>query len=639
MATSPAKSRNLDLGLAHTRAHLRSATVNEMPNDWFASRCMNTFSPLHTNMSELECQAANILVEYVRYTQREHIPPLLTPCQYASQEHMAIDASARRSLELTRSLGEGTKRGSLLGCIDKTVSAAGRRLLQQRLSAPLLSVDLIRNRLDVVQFFYENPHLATETRSILKTCPDIERILQKISLRRGNEIELNLLYFSMAVGDQLCEMLLTDMLGEPDVRLIPHLTGLQPIEPLLSELERSVKDAGDEKKLMSGYCSEIDDLRMKIVENEMSVDKLALDYRALSGLSRLAIVSHKAYLRVIELGHRTASEFLSKMPTECAAIRVDQTSSKIRFSTTQLQELNNCWQQFNDSLQQCEQAAVESLCNQVTEVATAIRRLASSLAELDVASSLAILAHERGYTRPEVTAGTEFDVQCGVHPIVDVMQEDSSVGNDCNLTSNQMWIITGPNMGGKSTFLRQNALIAILAQIGSFVPAQSARIGVVDRLFARVGASDNLANYQSTFMTEMVETATILSQATARSLVILDEIGRGTSTTDGLAIAWSVLEHLHNITQCRTLSATHYSELGQLVSVLSHAACYQVTANRNSSGIQFAYRVVPGLCSQSFGVDVAHLAGVPHSVTDRAKVILEHLVSVQPKDVLKNLLI
>jgi DNA mismatch repair ATPase MutS len=450
----------------------------------------------------------------------------------------------------------------------------------------------------------------------------------------------------MVVANQL-HKILSDRLEKPNVHLLQQMKGLDPIKPLLSELERSVKYLLEDRKLMSGYSVDIDDLHSKLSQNKDKADALELDYksnqiavsssycsissvvtsvsRSLSGLSRLSIVSHKTFLRVVELASRSANEFVSKMPKEYALTRVDQTSAKVRFTTEKLQKLNTEWQSLQDALQQREQEAIDHLCTQVVENESAVRQLASSLANLDVASSLAVLAHDRGYIRPEISTGLEFDVRGGSHPVVDAMQTDSFVSNDCNLSTHRMWIITGPNMGGKSTFLRQNALIAILAQIGSFVPAQCAKIGIVDRLFARVGASDNLANYQSTFMTEMVETATILSQATLRSLVILDEIGRGTSTTDGLAIAWSVLEHLHNKTKCRTLSATHYSELGQLVSALPHAGCYQVTANRTAVGIQFAYRIVPGLCSHSFGIDVALLAGVPHSVTKRAEAIVKHL--------------
>jgi DNA mismatch repair protein MutS len=618
--TSPMKSlKNRKCDLTHIRAHLRSTSVNKIPTEQFKTSKGEGFSPFDSGMSELECKAANALVQYVGYTQRDNTPCLPYPSHYASQEHMTIDASARRSLELTRSLVEGTKRGSLLGCIDKTVTAAGGRLLQQRLSAPLLSVDLIRGRLDVLQFFYENLHLATAARSGLRTCPDVERILQKLSCRKGSEVELNALYNAMVVANQL-HKILSDRLEKPNVHLLQQMKGLDPIKPLLSELERSVKYLLEDRKLMSGYSVDIDDLHSKLSQNKDKADALELDYKSLSGLSRLSIVSHKTFLRVVELASRSANEFVSKMPKEYALTRVDQTSAKVRFTTEKLQKLNTEWQSLQDALQQREQEAIDHLCTQVVENESAVRQLASSLANLDVASSLAVLAHDRGYIRPEISTGLEFDVRGGSHPVVDAMQTDSFVSNDCNLSTHRMWIITGPNMGGKSTFLRQNALIAILAQIGSFVPAQCAKIGIVDRLFARVGASDNLANYQSTFMTEMVETATILSQATLRSLVILDEIGRGTSTTDGLAIAWSVLEHLHNKTKCRTLSATHYSELGQLVSALPHAGCYQVTANRTAVGIQFAYRIVPGLCSHSFGIDVALLAGVPHSVTKRAEV-------------------
>ncbi|XP_065834840.1 DNA mismatch repair protein MutS-like isoform X2 [Oscarella lobularis] len=594
---------------------LQEIFTNELADDYWKTSQLKV-------SSDLEAKAASALIQYVEYTQKSRAPILNAPSQFSSQEHMAIDPNTRRALELTRSWTDGTKRGSLLNCIDKTVTASGKRLIQSQLCSPLLNVARINRRLDAVNFFHSNKHLAHSVQLTLKKLPDVERLFQKISVSNSSTLDLNSLLSAIQLAEEI-KVLVMPVAKEKDEERL--LNGLDVSLSLRTELENSVQNIGSDGNIMEGYSKELDDLRGQLASNEEAVESLCAKYRSSCGIARLAIVPNKHFSRVVEVPASSASKFIQSLSNETGIARVGQTTVKVRFSTAKLQELNGEYQRISAAISDHQNQVFQSLCQKVSEHAGDIKSLSSTLARLDIASSLALVAHDRGYVRPVMSDGIDFEVEGGFHPVVDALQPENFIENDCDLTAKRLWIVTGPNMGGKSTFLRQNALISLMAQMGSFVPASSAKLGIVDRLFARVGASDNLAKYQSTFMTEMVETATILTQATKRSLVVLDEIGRGTSTLDGLAIAWSVLEHLHSDTKCRTLSATHFTQLGRLTSKLSKSACYQAKARRTDDGVQFTFKIEPGICSESFGIDVARLAGVPDNVTKRAKEMLEQM--------------
>lgn len=456
----------------------------------------------------------------------------------------------------------------------------------------------------------------------MKLCPDIERKMQRVATGVANLSDLRAIYVALVIYKNIIS-LLQDNLFNSNLQTIDHLLmeDFSQLDNLYTELDTAVGQLVSEYSVMEGYSNTADDIKERLEGNTRQVEELRDVYRETLKLPRLVITTHKSFIRVVEI-RATKMEVLEGNHD---FVFLEKTSDKARYSTLKLQELNAKLRALQDEHEQVQRALSEDLCNQVTSHAESLKQLALSMAELDVASSLALLALQRGYVKPVILEGKEFEVKGGRHPVVDMLQPNSFVCNDCNLGEKNVWIVTGPNMGGKSTFLRQNALIAILAQAGSFVPAQSAAIGIVDRVFARIGASDNLVQYQSTFMSEMLETAFILAQATDKSLVVVDEIGRGTSMLDGLSIAWAVIEHLHSAINCRTLASTHYYQLAKLADSLLRVDCYHVTAKNNKDGISFTFKVTHGCDQKSLGIDVAKLAGVPSQVENRARELLRNL--------------
>jgi len=575
--------------------------------------------------SRAELAAGGALIDYVELTQKGKLPRLGLPRRLGEGAVMEIDAATRRNLELSETL-TGEKRGSLLHAVDRTVTGAGARLLAQHLAAPLTDPAQIGDRLDAVQFFADRHSLRGALRDQLRRVPDVERALSRLTLGRGGPRDL------ASVRDALSEI--------PGLRTLLHSGGgIDDVPPLL---QNAARDMGEHDSLVdrlsralaaelpmltrdggfiaAEYHPGLDELRSLRDESRRLVAALQARYAEISGVPALKIKHNNVLGYYIEVPPKQAERMGEPF------IHRQTIASGVRYATVELGELEDKIRGAADKALALELELFKDLLGEVVGRAEDIARAARALAALDVASSLAELAVDRRYARPQVEAGTAFSIKAGRHPVVEAALRESFVANDCDLEDAQrLWLITGPNMAGKSTFLRQNALIAVLAQMGSFVPADSAVIGVVDRLFSRVGAADDLARGRSTFMVEMVETAAILNQAGPGALVILDEIGRGTATFDGLSIAWAVVEHLHEVNHCRSLFATHYHELTALAAKLPSLSCHCMRVKEWQGDVVFLHEVGAGSADRSYGIHVARLAGLPAAVIARSETILHSL--------------
>ena len=596
-----------------------------------------------------ELAAAGALMDYVTETQKGRLPTLKPPSRVGLDETMAIDAATRRSLELTRTLS-GERRGSLLSVIDRTLSAGGARLLVSRLSAPLTRPEAIRHRLDMVSFFAEADSLRGLLRDALKRCPDMERALSRLSLGRGGPRDLAALRDGLAEAGAIRQVFEQGQASESLVahpkQLTAALEKLQGHAATADRLRRAlVADPPmiprDGKFIAKGFDPALDEQRTLHDEGRRLIAGLEAKYREATGIQSLKARHNNVLGYYIEVTPTHADKLMSGSWAE-TFIHRQTLAGAVRFNTVDLADLARKIDQSEARALEIEHEIFDTLLSEVLERSDAIVGAAEALARLDVSSALATLAREKAYVRPEIDDTREFNIVGGRHPVVeDALAADRAgpfVPNDCDLSGEKrVWLLTGPNMAGKSTFLRQNALIAILAQIGSFVPAREAHIGVVDRLFSRVGASDDLARGRSTFMVEMVEAAAILNQAGPRSLVILDEIGRGTATFDGLAIAWATVEHLHDVNRCRTLFATHYHELTGLAGKLSHVANHTMRVKEWKGDVVFLHEVGPGAAEGSYGIQVAKLAGLPASVVTRAEQVLNLLESSDQQSAMRGL--
>jgi DNA mismatch repair protein MutS len=592
------------------------------------------------NFSRAELAACGALAGYVELTQKGRLPLLRPPAQTPQGGILAIDVATRRNLELTQTLG-GARKGSLLAAIDHTVTGAGARLLAARLNAPLTDAAAIRRRQDVLTHFLEDPDVRQAIRSGLRRAPDLERALARLSLGRGGPRDL------LAVRDALtCASGLKLRLQEPHgmiggmpedlARLLPDLGHQEALIARLSEALNpepplTLQDGGF---IAQGYHAGLDELRMLASESRRVIAGLEDKYRRLSGIDRLKVKHNRVLGYFLETG-LSQGEKLLRPPLNETFIHRQTMASGARFSTVELGDLERRIDQAANQALGIELALWKELLDEALGRGAACLRAAAALAELDVACGLAELAHQARYARPRIDDSLALEINGGRHPVVETALQQKNAGpfvaNDCNLTADdngrRLWMVTGPNMAGKSTFLRQNALILILAQMGAYVPAESAHIGVADRLFSRVGAADDLAQGRSTFMIEMLETAAILNQATPRSLVILDEIGRGTATYDGLSIAWATLEHLHEVNRCRALFATHYHELTALSASLPAMANVTMRVREWQGDVIFLHEVVAGVADRSYGIHVARLAGLPPAVLERAEAVLQLLES------------
>jgi DNA mismatch repair protein MutS len=576
-----------------------------------------------------ECAAGGALVEYIDLTQRGKLPPLSAPRRLSAGAVMEIDAATRRNLELALTLA-GERRGSLLATIDRTVTGAGARRLAADLAGPLTDPAAIDARLDLVELFVRTDRLREDLRVLLKECPDMARALSRLTLGRGGPRDLAGLRDGLKVTARL-KPLLAALPEAEDGLLRRAVADLGEHDVLIDRLGRALADelpllARDGGFIAAGYAFDLDEWRQLRDESRRTMAALQARYAEATGVASLKIRHNNVLGYYIEVTPAHAGK-LDAGPGGLFIHRQTMANA-MRFTTVELSEIETRIGQAADKALALELALFEDLVGETVARAEAIQRAAAALAALDVAASHGELAVERRYCRPMVEPGTAFEIRGGRHPVVEAGLPAGGrfVGNDCTLESGRrLWLLTGPNMAGKSTFLRQNALIAVLAQIGAYVPAESARIGIVDRLYSRVGAADDLARGRSTFMVEMVETAAILNQSGANALVILDEIGRGTATYDGLSIAWAAVEHLHDRNRCRALFATHYHELTALATTLADLACYTMRVKEWQGDAVFLHEIAPGAADRSYGIHVARLAGLPKPVIQRAEAVLEIL--------------
>ena len=576
--------------------------------------------------------AAGALLAYIETTQIGNMPRLRMLRQITDSGLLEIDAATRRSLELTRTL-TGERRGSLLHAVDRTLTAAGGRLLGERLAAPLADVAAIDARLDLVDWFRTQRQCCDDVRAQLRVQPDMQRALSRLSMRHGGPRDLAALAAGLEGASTIVSMVRTVLasgfatVGQPD-DLPVYLDQMHKPTPLVHSLTPALGDdlpllARDGGFVRQGYDLALDEMRGLRDESRRLIATLQNHYSDETGIASLKIKHNNVLGYHIDVRAAHASKLMDSV----LFIHRQTTAQAVRFTTTELVEMERDMTSAADRAVAHEQEIFHKLCQLVAESADAIADAAQALAAIDVATAAADLASSADYCQPVMSDDYAFKIVNGRHPVIESMLDSQSqfMSNDCDLAAGRIWLLTGPNMAGKSTFLRQNAHIAIMAQAGLFVPAQSAHIGVVDRLFSRVGAADDLARGRSTFMVEMVETAAILNRATRRSLVILDEIGRGTATYDGLAIAWSTLEHLHDICRCRTLFATHYHELTHLDSVLDRLHCHAIEVREWQGSIVFLHKVIAGAADRSYGVHVARLAGLPDNVLHRAEQTLNQL--------------
>jgi len=583
--------------------------------------------------SRAEVTAAGALIDYIERTQIGKIPYLEKPKQISSGANMEIDPATRRNLEITRTQN-GERKGSLLATIDKTVTGPGARMLQACLSAPLTDLDTITTRLNRVEYFVNDAGMRDLIREQLKSMPDMERALSRLSVGRGGPRDLAMI----RDGLKQVEIIRSALQAKDDANTVladilidlKDEAGLSELQDTLTQavLEDPPMLARDGGFIAPDFHKKLDELKTLKDESRKLIAGLQKDYQADTGIDALKIKYNNVLGYFIEVPARKADPLMEKN-AESPYIHRQTMANAVRFTTTDLADLERDLSSAGEKALALELELFDGLVMETTAFAEEIGIRARAIATLDMAASLAELAVDNHYTRPKLDNSLAFSIEGGRHPVVEAAlkkQHESFVPNDCALMpENRLWLLTGPNMAGKSTYLRQNALIAILAQIGAFVPAASAHIGIVDRVFSRVGASDDLASGRSTFMVEMVETAAILNQATEKSLVILDEIGRGTATFDGLSIAWACVEHLHDANKSRALFATHYHELTTLTSRLDALSCHSMQVKEWKGDIVFLHSVGEGAADRSYGIHVAKLAGLPKPVITRAQAVLDKL--------------
>ena len=605
------------------------------------------------NFTRALTSACGALLDYVELTQVGRLPALRPPVIREPGHSVLIDAATRANLELVKTMS-GSRSGSLLGAIDLTVTGAGGRLLADWLAAPLTSVAEISARHDAVESFTDlsGQEVCHEVRTALRHAPDITRALSRLSVGRGSPRDLA----ALGAGIRAAVLLSTRFqhrhgmdpwpsrianafakMAAADADFADYLGDM-----LSDELPATARDGGF---IRQGANAELDENRALRDESRKVIAGLQASYADETGIKTLKIKHNNMLGYFIELNQQAGEQLLDASHAG-RFIHRQTMANAMRFTTTELAGLEQKILAAADRARAIEIELFEAMSAMARERAGMLHAIAGALAELDVFTALAELAVSRDYVRPNVDASRRFEIEAGRHPVVEqaLRKQDGAafVANDCSLSageagedgnpSRHIKLITGPNMAGKSTYLRQNAIIALLAQTGSFVPARAAHIGVVDRIFSRVGAADDLARGRSTFMVEMVETATILNLATERSLVILDEIGRGTATYDGLSIAWACVEHLHAVNRCRALFATHFHELTALSSRLDTVANATVKVREWQGDVIFLHEVVPGAADRSYGIQVARLAGLPQAVIDRASEVLHLLEESERSD-------
>ncbi len=575
----------------------------------------------------VEVQAAGALLAYLRETQKTSLGHITRLIPYRRADTLALDEMTRRSLELVRTLREGKREGSLLSVIDCSATPMGARLLSEWLTSPLTSTELITERLEAVEELFNQSALRGDLRGLLGQSYDLERLAGRIGTGRATPRDLVALAKTLAILPKLKARLTARVSTrlnqlEGALELCPEIRA--EIEAaLLDDPPLAVKEGG---LIRDGYHAGLDELRANAKGGKSWIAKFQAEQVRRTGVGSLKVGFNKVFGYYIEITHAQAQARGASIPEDY--IRKQTVKNAERYITPELKEHEDKVLRAEERAHELEYELFTTLRDRVAAEAPRLIQAGAVLAQLDVLSSLAELAARHGYCRPEIVAEPVFEVEAGRHPVLDALLPPGEfVPNDIQLGEDKgtILLITGPNMAGKSTYIRQVALMAILAHLGSFVPARRARIGTVDRLFARVGATDDLSRSQSTFMVEMSETANILNNASPHSLVILDEIGRGTSTFDGISLAWAITEHIHDAIGCRTLFATHYHELVELEKTKPRLRNANVAVREKEGEIVFLYQIVPGGADQSYGIHVARLAGVPAPVLERAREILKFL--------------
>ena len=596
-----------------------------------------------------ELAAVGALLTYVDLTQLGKRPTVRPPRRSGRGATMIIDAASRSSLEILRATN-GDRAGSLLSAIDRTVTGPGARELAGWISSPLRDLATITSRQDAVTFMVEGRDLREDIQQALRGAPDVARAISRLSLQRGGPRDLGAVRDAIATATTCAARVKDagDPVGLPSALadIAQNLNG--PPDELAEMLSAALVDEPPALRreggfVRPGYNQALDDALMLRNDSRKVMASLETKYAETSGVKSLKVRHNNILGYFIEVTAANAKPLMEEPLSELFKHRQTMANA-MRFTTIELSEIEGRIASAAERALAIENEVFADLAKAISKHEALLNAMASALAELDCVTALGELAVDQKYTRPVVDDSLTFDIRGGRHPVVEQALQKELAGpfidNDCCLVpvaipdmppgfddpaSGRIWLVTGPNMAGKSTFLRQNALITLLAQIGSYVPAQSANIGVVDRLFSRVGASDDIASGRSTFMVEMVETAAILNQATERSFVILDEIGRGTATFDGLSIAWATVENLHDVNKCRSLFATHYHELTALADRLAEIANVTVDVKEWKDEIVFLHKVKPGAADRSYGIHVARLAGLPAAVTARATEVLELL--------------
>ena len=569
-----------------------------------------------------ELGAAGAILAYVELTQRGALPGLQPLKSQTTEGQLTLDPATRRNLELTEAL-TGGRAGSLTAAVDRTLTAAGARLLQRHLAGPLTDRTAIETRHARVDALLHDSERRRSVRQALRETPDLERALGRLQLGRGGPRDLGAVGRALRTAQAIA--LLLDGAAPVLDALGPDLGGGEDLASVLDAalVETPPRLAREGEAIRAGFDDELDQARSLRDEGRRHIAALEASLKQRTGRSSLKVRHNTMLGYYVELSAQQAE------PVPDGFVRRQGLANASRFATAELTDLEMALNAADDRARAREQAVLAELVEQVVAAADPLGATARALASLDVAAGWAELAAAEGWVRPELTQDLAFEVEAGRHPVVEAAIASTGhrfVANDCRLgEADRLWLLTGPNMAGKSTFLRQNALLAILAQAGAFVPAKRLRLGIVDRLFSRVGAADDLARGRSTFMVEMVETAAILNQATGRSLVILDEIGRGTATHDGLSLAWSVVEYLHDVIRCRGLFATHFHELTDLENRLDRLACHTMKVREWRQEVVFLHEVGDGRADRSYGLHVARLAGVPATVVARAEVLLKRL--------------
>jgi len=576
-------------------------------------------------------RAAGAILQYLQENQKDALKLLTSLATYTLDDFMVLDASTRRNLELTETIRSGEVEGSLLSVLDHTVTPMGKRLMRQWVSKPLLNLETIRTRQECVRQLLENGLQRAELRAKLKSLADLERITARVIQGSAGPRELVALRATLKALPDVKHTVgqTTGSLGEIVNRINPCETELQLLENAISdEPPATLQNTGI---IRAGFSSELDNVTSSSEHAREWIAKLEEVERDRTGIKTLRVGYNKVFGYYIEISRGAASQ----APAEY--IRKQTLVNAERFITPEMKEYETLVLNAEDRIREIEGRLFKEVCRQLATSSRRLTRTAQALAELDTYASLAETAANGGFVKPELTDSTVLDIRDGRHPVVERgLRGERFVPNDAQFEAGEIVrLITGPNMSGKSTFLRQAALIVLMAQIGSYVPASSALIGLVDRIFTRIGAQDEIHAGQSTFMVEMIETSNILHHATPRSLLILDEIGRGTSTYDGLSIAWAVVEYIHNHPRlrARTLFATHFHELTQLSELLPGVRNYNVAVSESEGKVVFLHKIVPGGADRSYGIHVGQLAGLPQPVVQRASEILRQLESSSGKAV------